>query len=597
MDDTERTRILIVEDSEDDALLLERRIRRTVPGAQFTRVDCAEHMRRALRSGDWDLVISDHSMPGFDSEGAMRVLRESGLDIPFILYSGCLDSERAVSAMHVGANDWIDKHDPARLLPAIERELRNARLRREKERAERSALELSKYDTLTRLPNRSLFCELVRLRLSDPAGGVPARGPEAGALQAVFYIDLDRFMRINDSLGYAAGDGLIRQVATRLRAAAPAGSIVARLGQDEFAVFATAADAARAPLRIAERLAKRFADPLSASGQEFFVTLSIGVSLHPAHGSDPDALLGSAESAMRTAKRLGGNGCQVYQAALQAASSENLRLENELRHAIERRQLFLVYQPVFDIATGRVVGAEALVRWRHPELGLIAPDRFIGLADDTGQIHQIGEWVLGSACAEAHRWQQAGHAGIGVAVNFSPTQFRHERFAERVRSIIRASGLAPELLEMEITEGAAMQDAEGTIETLGALKAAGIRIAIDDFGTGYSSLSYLKRLPIDILKIDKSFMREVPNDAENVAIVRTIVALGGTMKLERQAEGVETQAQLDFLRSEGCERAQGYLLARPLAAEAFRRLLEDCSERAAHEPRLALPAHLGYAAA
>ncbi len=565
MDDKDPVRILIVDDSEDDAHLLCRQIRRSIPRAECLRVDNAADMRAALASGDWDLVISDHSMPGFDSEGALRVLRESGRDLPFILYSGCLDERRGASAMRIGACDWIDKHDPARLVPVVERELRSARLRRDKERAERSALELAKYDTLTRLPNRSLFCELAQLRLAAHEGG-------AGA-PAVLYIDLDRFMRINDSLGYAGGDGLIRQIAARLRAAAPPGSIVARLGQDEFAVLFSPAGGDTGPQSLAARLARRFAAPLAAAGQEFYVTLSIGASLYPAHGTDPATLLKNAESAMHAAKRLGGNSCQVYQAELQAASSENLRLENELRHAIDRNQLFLMFQPIYDLGSRRVVAAEALLRWRHPELGLVPPDRFIALADDTGQIHRIGEWVLASACAAARRWHEAGHDGVGVAVNFSATQFRHERFADRVRRIIEASGLPPRSLEMEITEGAAMQDAETTVDILAALKQLGVRVAIDDFGTGYSSLSYLKRLPIDILKIDKSFMRDVPHDAENVALVRTIVALGRTMKLQRHAEGVETPAQLEFLRAEGCDRAQGYHLARPLAADAFAELL------------------------
>jgi len=325
---------------------------------------------------------------------------------------------------------------------------------------------------------------------------------------------------------------------------------------------------------LAERLARRFAEPLATGAQQFFLTLSIGVSHFPGHGRDPVTLLRNAESAMRVAKRLGGNGTQTYQAEIQAVSTENLRLENDLRHAIDRRQMFLLFQPILDLGSHRIVAAEALVRWRHPELGLVPPDRFIGLADDSGQIHRIGEWVLGAACAEAGRWREAGFDDVGVAVNFSVTQFRHERFAERVRAIVARSGLPSEWLEMEITEGAAMQDAEATIDTLAALKEAGVRVAIDDFGTGYSSLSYLKRLPIDILKIDKSFIRDVPHDAENVAIVRTIVALGHTMKLQLHAEGLETSEHLEFLRAEGCHRGQGYMLGKPLASDDFLQLLQ-----------------------
>jgi len=565
MGDLDRNRILIVEDSEDEAQLLERQLRRVSPALEVLRVDTERDMRAALAGSAWDLVISDHSMPSFDSDGALRVLRASGQDIPFILYSGALNTERGASAMQVGANDWVDKHDPARLMPVVERELRNVRLKRDRDRVERSMVEMSKYDSLTRLPNLALFTELVQVRLAE--------SPGAGATPAVMYIDLDRFMRINDSLGYAAGDGLIRQVAARLRAASPPGTVVARLGQDKFALYYSPADGAGGPVSFAERLAQRFGDPFSANGQEFFVTLSIGVSLYPAHGADPATLLKNAESAMHVVKRLRGNGCQVFEAGLQQASAENLRMENDLRHAIKREQLFLMFQPIFDLRTRRIVGAEALVRWKHPELGMIPPDRFIGLADETGQIHSIGEWVLARACASAQRWIHAGHEGVGIAVNFSATQFRHEHFAARVRSILKASGMPPERLEMEITEGAAMQDPETTVDILGELKQAGIRVAIDDFGTGYSSLSYLKRLPLDILKIDKSFVRDLPQDVENVAIVRTIVALGKALRLHLHPEGIETPAQLEFLRNEGCDRAQGYLMSKPIMLDDFLPLL------------------------
>ena len=566
MGEPDHHRILIVEDSEDEALMLERRLRRVLPSLEVLRVDTEPAMRSALSGSAWDLVISDHSMPEFDSDGALQVLRASGQQIPFILYSGAIGQERGTSAMSVGADDWVDKRDPGRLMPVVERELRNVRVKRERDRAERSMIELSKYDALTRLPNLALFTELVRVRLAE--------APPAGSTPAVLYIDLDRFVRINDSLGYAVGDGLIRQVAARLRAASPPGTVVARLGQDKFAIFYAPPEAGAGPLSFAERLAQRFTDPFSASGQEFFITLSVGISLYPAHGHDVTTLLKNAESAMHVVKRLRGNGCRVYESELQEASAENLRIETELRHAVRRNQLFLEYQPFFDLGSRRIVGAEALVRWNHPEFGLVSPDRFIGMADEAGLMHTIGEWVLAEAGAAASRWLRDGHAGVSVAVNFSSAHFHHARFATRVGALLRASGLPPEALELEITEGAAMRDPETTADILGELKNLGVRVSIDDFGTGYSSLSYLRRLPIDVLKIDRAFARDLPRDAENVAIVRTIVALGRALQLRLHAEGIETGAQLEFLRSEGCDRGQGGFLSPPVALEAFRALLD-----------------------
>jgi diguanylate cyclase (GGDEF)-like protein len=559
-------RVLIVDDSDDDAHFIARALGSVHGGWRFARVDSADEMARALADHDWDLIISDHQMPAFDSLGALEVLKRSQKDIPFIIYSGRIEEDRGVVAMRGGASDFVEKGSPEKLLAVVERELENRRTRRAKEVAERSVVQLANYDELTGLPNRSLFSELVQLRLLDDSG--------SSVQAALYFLDLDRFMRINDSFGYPTGDALIRQVAARLQSLAGERHLVARLGQDEFAVFVDDIASIDDARRFAERLMRRFGSAFVQNGQDFFLTASIGLSVYPSHGTDPQALLKNAESAVFEAKKQGRNNFQVYRNDLNSGSSRRFRLESDLRLAAGRQQLFLLYQPVVDIRTRAVVSAEALIRWHHPELGLVPADEFIGLADESGVIVDIGDWVLRTALREAQGWHRAGFPDIAIAVNFSAAQFKERDLAARVDAALRDTGMPGHALEMEITETVAMQNAESTIATLRALKRMGVRISIDDFGTGYSSLSYLKRFPIDILKVDKSFVRDIAVDSDDAAIVRTIAALGRTLKLMVVAEGVETQGQVDFLAAEGCDRMQGYLFSRPVESSELLALMQ-----------------------
>lgn len=550
-------RMLIVEDSEDDAFLLHSELKARGLRLDWQRVDQPTTMATALASGEWDVIICDHNMPGFDSLAALQVLRESAKDVPFIIYSGHISDQQAVSAMQEGVQDYIEKGNIARLLPVIERELKSAAARRAVRQADSRIKELAYYDGLSTLPNQNLFCAQVTEWMLE----VEQRGKMPAG--AVFYIDLDRFLRINSSFGYETGNEIMRQIARRFMDRLAPQAILARLSGDSFGAFFPEIHQTENLASIAQWIRQSFDAPFQKGALELFVTASIGVALLPEDGTEVHELLMNAETAMAHAKRLGGNGYAFYQRDMNANSGERVAMEGDLRHAIERNELFLHYQPCIAAADNRIVGVEALVRWRHPERGVIPPDRFIPIADESGIISDIGEWVLREACSQGRIWQESGF-DIYMAVNVSAVQFAQPRLLEVVRRTLEETGFEPGRLQLEITESVLMSDAESAVGMLRAFKSMGVRISVDDFGTGYSSLSYLKRLPIDILKIDKSFVRDTPGDEEDVAIVRAIIALARALRLTTVAEGVETAEQADFLRQERCDRFQGYHFGRPV---------------------------------
>gem|GEM_PF-853885 len=560
------TNILIVDDSEDDALLVSAQISRAVRNTEFLRVDSSTSLRQALQRKHWDLIICDHAMPQFNSRAALDVVKDLSPDTPFIIYSGHYDEQEGIAAMQMGARDFIEKDNPARLLPVIQRELNTVHLRRAKEQAEMFAESLSRYDDLTRLPSRHFFRDLVEETLRE------ARID--GYKLALLYLDLDRFMRINDSFGYQTGDLLMQTVATRLKAICGSHTL-SRLGQDEFAILLHGIEDNNSVKQFIEKVTQRFEEGCTVNDQEFFLTFSIGACLFPENGNDAATLIKNAESAMFSAKRQGGNRHHFYVGETNNTASRRLRLENSLRHALDRKEIYLAYQPILDLHTRRIVATEALARWQHPEFGNIPPDEFIPIADETGLIIELGEWVLRTACAQTHQWHAMGFEDVSVAVNCSATQFRQEQLARRFIPIILESGLKPAHVELEITESVAMHDANHTIEVLRELKAQGVQISIDDFGTGYSSLAYLKRFPIDILKIDKSFVHDITHDSEDAAIVRAIAALAKAMRISVLAEGVETSAQYHFLSREGCNRVQGYFFSKPVAPEVVVTMLQQ----------------------
>ncbi len=561
-------RMLMVEDSEDEAFLLYSELNARGARIDWQRVDSARDLTAALTERDWDIIICDHNMPGFDSFAALQVVKQSGKDIPFVIYSGQISDQQAVSAMHDGVQDYIEKGNYARLMPVIERELKNAAARSAVRQADSRIQELAYYDGLSNLPNHNLFCAQVTewILEAEKSGRMPAG--------AIAYLDLDRFLRINTSFGYDTGNEILRQIARRLTGALPPQAALARLSGDAFGIFLPGATLGDGLDGAVQWIKQVFDAPFEKGGIELYITASIGIARLPEDGGEVYELLMNAETAMTWAKRVGGNGIQFYRRDMNANSGERVAMESDLRHALERDELFLHYQPCIDATDGRTVGMEALVRWQHPTRGLIPPDRFIPIADESGLIADIGEWVLRRACQQGRRWQDKGFNAY-LSVNVSAVQFGQPRLLEIVRRALSETGFAPHALQLEITESVLMQDAESAIGMLRAFKAMGVRISVDDFGTGYSSLSYLKRFPIDILKIDKSFVRDLPDDEEDTAIVRAIIALAHSLRLTTVAEGVENLAQVEFLRREGCNRFQGYHFSRPVDALAMEERLSS----------------------
>jgi diguanylate cyclase (GGDEF)-like protein/PAS domain S-box-containing protein len=428
---------------------------------------------------------------------------------------------------------------------------------------ERRIRHLASHDALTALPNRAAFSELLN------AARESARR-HSRAL-AVMFVDLDRFKVINDTLGHEAGDEVLCEVARRLRNTLRASDVVARLGGDEFVIMIPELDSTSQAETTARKVLGALIAPMTIGGRELTLTASIGLALYPQDGADEQSLMKNADAAMYRAKEAGRNNYKFHNAASDRRSLERLAMETSLRRGLERSEFFLNYQPRVSLASGAVTGVEALARWRHPELGVVPPGEFIALAEETGAIHEIGGWVLQAACVQAAQWHRAGLPPVQLAVNVSARQFANDNLVAQISSALQASGLAPQRLELEITESAVAQNVERAVQILSAVRALGVRVALDDFGTGYSSLAQLKRFPIDTIKVDRAFVAELPHNADDAAIAHAIITMGRRLRRVVVAEGVETQAQYEFLKAHGCDEMQGFLVSQPLGAE-------DCAE-------------------
>ncbi len=426
---------------------------------------------------------------------------------------------------------------------------------------------LAYYDSLTGLPNRQ--------QVNDSLYRAMLEAESRERLVAVMFLDLDRFKNINDTLGHDVGDALLKEVAVRLKASLRPGDSISRLGGDEFILILGNIAHINDVTRVAQKILDQFIPPFRIAGRDLFISPSIGITLYPFDDNNPENLLRNADIAMYRAKELGRNNFQFYTPELNARAARRLELETGLRRALEKEEFILHYQPLVNMQTGKITGMEALLRWQHPEFGLIPPMDFIPLAEETGLIVPVGEWVLRTACAQIKTWHGTGFPAMHVAVNLSSVQLQQKNFAETVKRALRETGLEPQYLDLELTESLLMHDMEAVEKILKELKALGVLFSLDDFGTGYSSLSYLKRFPIDFLKIDRSFVNDINQDRYGAGIVRAIIVMAHTLGIKVIAEGVETAEQLEFLRAQGCDITQGYFCSEPLATETFTDLLKD----------------------
>jgi len=446
----------------------------------------------------------------------------------------------------------------------------------ERKRAEEQIRRLAYCDSLTGIPNRQAFLETLERELH--------RSKIGNKKFAVLFMDLDAFKRINDTLGHNVGDHLLKIVSERLRETIRPSDLVsrgdqasnlARLGGDEFTILLPDLERVEHALNVAHRVKEAMRRPFLIEGHEIFVTASIGISLFPEDGDDCNSLLKFADTAMYHAKNCGKNNAKLYSSSLTMQIMSHVRLEVGLRKALQNGELYLLYQPQLDVRSSEIVGVEALVRWRHPERGIVSPTEFIPLAEETGLIVPIGEWVLRTACSQAKAWQSPARRALRMAVNLSAKQFKDENLSQIVLSVLDETGLDPKLLELELTEGTLMDDARATLATLEQLRGIGVYLSIDDFGTGYSSMNYLKRFDVRALKIDRSFICGLPQDSENAAITRAIIAMAHGLKMMVVAEGVETGEQLVLLEEYGCDMVQGYFLGRPASAETITQMLQQ----------------------
>jgi diguanylate cyclase (GGDEF)-like protein len=451
-----------------------------------------------------------------------------------------------------------------------ELEIANAQLEKSKQQAESVASRMeyhAHHDALTGLPNRILLHDRINSELAH------ARRQQTNA--ALLFLDLDRFKIINDSLGHAIGDQLLRVIARRLNNCVRDEDTVARLGGDEFMVLLPRISGSADAGRIARKIIESLVDPISCNGHELHITTSIGISIFPYDGTDAESLIKHADISMYRAKELGRNKAVYYTAEMNAGSRKQLAMETNLRKAVEKNQLKLFYQPKIDISHNSIVGFEALLRWEHPTMGFISPLDFIPVAEDSGLIVPIGEWVLNTAFRQLKTWHDAGHTGLTMAVNLSSAQLSRPGFEDVVEKALDQAGLMAAMTELEVTENVAMENIESAVAILEKLKCMGVSIAMDDFGTGYSSLSYLRRLPIDIVKIDKSFVREIPDSSEDVTIAQAIIAMAKSLRLSLVVEGVENVRQLNFFRQQGVSIVQGYLFSKPVEATEILKMLES----------------------
>jgi len=590
----ERT-LLLVDDEEDIGAALTRLLRPY--GYRILRAKSGHEGLALLAQHEAGVVVSDQRMPGMTGVEFLTQVRELYPNTVRIVLSGYADLDSVTDAINRGAiykfltKPWDNETLCANIMEAFrhyELILKKEQLMQEIQSAndllaqvnlewadavlqrDKQIEHISHHNPLTGLPNRRMFLERLDQEL--------AHAQRDGLLAAVVFINLDRFQQINSSFGHSTGDLLLQAVAGRLRKHIRADDTVAHLGGDEFGFILADIKGAQSAADVAQKLIDTFArEPVSVDGKEIFVTVCIGISVYPFDGVEMNTLVKNAGAALHHAKTVGGGNFQYYAAQMNATAWQRLTMQTELHRALELGEFALHYQPKVNLASGKITGMEALLRWQSPERGLVTPDVFIPLLEETGLILPVGAWVLETACQQAQAWRQTGLSTIHIAVNLSVLQFRQPNFAGTVRDILEKNGLIrnAEVLELELTESLLVKDLDGTVAMLHKLHDMGVGLSIDDFGTGYSCLSYLKYLPMDKLKIDQSFVRNLPENGEDAAIVNAIITLAHGLGLNVIAEGVETVEQLICLKTMKCNEVQGYLFSRPVPAAEMTLLLQN----------------------
>ena len=562
--------LLLVEDNLGDARLLREMLNgQNSFNAQLTQLESMTAAETHLAKHAVDIILLDLGLPDAQGLEAIQRAHAAAPGVPLVVLTGLDDESLAVQALQLGAQDYLIKGQIEKR--GLLRALRYAIERKSMESASLAMAQQmahsAEHDFLTGLPNRML--------LNDRVGQAVALAKRHMRKVAVLFLDLDGFKHINDSLGHPVGDKLLQSIAIRLVDCVRGSDSVSRQGGDEFVVLLLDLEHAEDAAVTARRILEAVALPHCIDQHDLHVTASIGVSVYPDDGSDADTLIKNADTAMYQAKENGRRSFQFFKPAMNVRAVERQFIEEGLRRALEQRELMLHYQPKVNLMTGAITGAEALIRWTHPTRGPIAPVDFIPVAEECGLILPIGAWVLREACVQARTWMDAGLPVTSMAVNVSAMEFRDKNFLEGLFATLRETGLDPSFLELELTESVLMKRVEFTASILQALRKRGVLVAVDDFGTGYSSLSYLRKFPVDALKIDQSFVRQISTAGDDTTIVKAIIGMARSLKLRVIAEGVETLEEVAFLRAYRCDEAQGYYFSRPVPAQQFAMLLRN----------------------
>jgi len=522
-----------------------------------------------LNKNTYTVMLLDLSLP--DGSG-IRILNKAHQivpDMPIIIITDQEDDELAIKAVKSGAQDFIVKNtfDASLLFRSIRHAIERKRLWVKLAQTEKREHYLATRDVLTGLPNRHTYNDRLKRGLQYCK--------RYGGKLAVMFMDLDRFKFINDTLGHKVGDLLLKEVAERIQTCLRDTDIVARLGGDEFIFLLPKIDQSLKAAKVAKHILKVLNKSMYIESQEIYISASIGIAMYPSDGDTATKLIQNADMAMYSAKESGRNKYDFFTKKMNQVVTNRLRLENDMRAALKNNEFYLEYQPVIDSQTQKMVGNEALIRWRHPKKGRLYPKSFITIAEETRQIIEIGNWVLEQACIQNKKWQDRAFSTLRIAINVSAVQFTQTNFVQKVRDILIRTDMDGKYLELELTEGILMQDTDLTINVLSELRSMGVRISIDDFGTGYSSMSYLKTFPLDILKIDQSFIKDLPHDAKDSAIVTAIAEMARGLSLEIIAEGIETKEQNEFVKKIGCHCMQGFYLQKPVAAASITKYIKQ----------------------